>query len=329
MDNRLKERCGLFIKNRNIMKENFKWYNSQLYPLCASLYTEKGLEINPYKIILSKEIIKNNTGIFSSFKGTPLLALATMLSMEENIENTFQEILKIYKILRKEFRSSAYLPLSAFAIYKMVKKNDYDRIAIKAKDIYQKMKSEHPLLTSSEDCGFAVMFAISDKASYVVIEEMEKCYELLRSKFFSANAVQSLSNALALGEEETIKKCNKVVEIFQLLKERNCKFGTGVELSILGLLAMTTDNIEMTVRDIVEVNDLLASIKGFGALGIGKNQRLMYAAILVAQDYKNQCIENVMNIASINSITSIIIAQHAAMTAAMAASMAASSASNR
>lgn len=210
----------------------------------------------------------------------------------------------------------------------MVRGDDYGRVVIKAKDIYQKMKSEHPFITSGEDCGFAVLFAISDKTSYAVIEEMEKCYELLRSKFFSANAVQSISHALALAEEEAIKKCNKVIEIFDSLKERNCKFGTGVELSILGLLAMTTDNIYQTIIDIVEVNEFLHFSKGFGALGIGKTQRIMYAAILVSQEYKNQCTENAMNIATINSITSIIIAQHAAMTAAIAASVAASSSSN-
>ncbi len=76
----LKQRCDLFVKNRDIMKSNFKCDNSMLFPLCASLYAEKGLEIDPNKIKASKEIIKNNTGIFSNFKSTQLLALATMLS---------------------------------------------------------------------------------------------------------------------------------------------------------------------------------------------------------------------------------------------------------
>jgi len=328
MTNTLKQRCELFVKNRDIMKNNFKWDNSMLHPLCASLYTEKTLEVDAFKIKMCKEIIKNNTGIFSNFKSTPFLALATMLSFDENPEGKMQEILKIYEILKKEFRSSVYLPLSAFVISDMVEAFDYERVAKKAKDIYEKMKNEHPFLTSGEDCGFAVMIAMSNLSAHDAIEEMEKCYELLRSMFFSANAVQSISHTLALGEEDAKKKCNKVIDIFEKLKNKNCKYGTGVELSVLGMLAMTTDNIYQLTNDISEVNEFLLSCKGFGALSIGKTQRIMYAAILVAQEYKNQCSEHVMNMATINSVTSIIIAQQVAITAVMASSVAVSTSSN-
>ena len=54
----------------------------------------------------------------------------------------------------------------------------------------------------------------------------------------------------------------------------------------------------------------------------------MYSAILVEQDYKKCCIDQLMNMTSINSITSIVIAQQVAISAAIAASAAASSASN-
>lgn len=323
----LKQRCDLFIKNRDIMKSNFKWDNSMLFPLCASLYAEKGLEINPDKIKSCKEIIKNNTGIFSNFKSTQLLALATMLSLADNIEGKMQEVLKVYEILKKEFRSSVYLPLSAFVISDMVAERDYENVARKANEIYQKMKTEHPFLTSGEDSGFAVLFAISNISSDTAILEMEKCYEILRNKFFSANSVQSLSHTLALGEEDANKKCNSAIEIFEQLKERNLKFGTGMELSVLGILALTSNEIEKIVNDISEISEYLLTYKGFGAFGMGKTHRIMYAAMLASQEYKNQCTENIMNMATVNSVTSIIIAQQAAMAAIIAAS-AASSASN-
>jgi len=324
----LKQRCELFVKNRDIMKDNFRWENSMMFPLCASIYTERGLEMNPNKIKLCKEIIKNNTGIFSSFKGIPFMALVTLLSLEENPESKFSDVLKIYDILRNEFHSSSYLPLSAFVISYISGTDDYVRVAQKSKNIYQKMKNEHPFLTSSEDCGYAVLTALSNLQAEDAIGEMEKCYDILNSKFFSANAVQSLSHTLALGEENSVEKCNKVIDIFDQLKERNCKFGTGVELSVLGLLAITTDNIDKVVNEIVEVNEYLLSCKGFGAFGIGKTQRIMYSAILVSQKNKKQFSEHTMNIAAVNSITNIIIAQQAAMTAVIASSAAASSANS-
>jgi len=324
----LKQRCELFVKNRDIMKDNFRWENSMMFPLCASIYTERGLEINPDKIKLCKEIIKNNTGIFSSFKGIPFMALVTLLSLEDNAESKFSDILKIYDVLRNEFHASSYLPLSAFVISYISETEDYLKVAQKSKDIYQKMKNEHPFLTSSEDSGYAVLTALSNLQADEAIDEMEKCYFILNSKFFSANAVQSLSHTLALGEESSVEKCNKVINIFDQLKERNCKFGTGLELSVLGLLAIITENIDIVVNEIVEVNEYLLSCKGFGAFGIGKTQRIMYSAILVSQENKKHFSEHTMNIAAVNSITNIIIAQQAAMTAVIASSAAASSANS-
>lgn len=327
MKNSLKQRCELFVKNRDILKNHFIWDSAMLHPLCASLYAEKGLEIDTNKIKMCKEIIKKNTGVFSQFKGTAFLALATMLSLEINPESKFQEVLKTYEILKKEFHSSAYLPLTAFVLANMVKSSDYERVVRKSKDIFQRMKKEHPFLTTGEDCGFAVMIAISDLSIDAAIDEMEKCYHLLQGKFF-ANAVQSISHTLALGEEDANKKCNKVIQIFDQLKLKGCKYGTGPELAVLGVLAMATEHTEETTNDICKVNEYLLSCKGFGALSIGKAQRIMYCAILVAHEYKKQHLEHAIGMSTVNSVTSIIIAQQVAVSAAISASVTASSASN-
>lgn len=100
-----------------------------------------------------------------------------------------------------------------------------------------------------------------------------------------------------------------------------------MELSVLGILALTSNNIEKIVNDISEISDYLLTYKGFGAFGMVKTHRIMYAAILVSQEYKNQYFENIMNMATVNSVTSIIIAQQAVMAAIIAAS-AASTANN-
>lgn len=328
MDKSMEQRIELFIKNRDIMKNNFKWESSTLHPLCACLYTEHEIEIDAVKVSESRSIIKNNTNLFSPFRGTSSLALATMLSLEKDPKNKFQNILNAYEILRKEFRSSQYLPLSAFVMANMIEPLKYDGVVLKSKEIYQRMKNEHPFLTSGEDSGFAVMFALSDLTVDKAINEMESCYQELKDNFFSANAVQSLSHTLALGEENTTEKCNRVMDIFNGLKNEGYKFGTGVELAVLGALVLITDDVKKTIEDLIEVSEVLHNSKGFGAFGTGKVQRMMYSAILVEQEYKESYTSQLMNMTSINSITSIIIAQQAAITAAIAASVAASSSNN-
>lgn len=328
MNHSMKQRCELFVRNRDIMKSNFKWDNSALHPLSACLYTEQGLEIDVEKIKSSKIIIKNNAGVFSTFRSTAFLILATMFSLDKFPEDKFHKTLKAYEILKQEFWSSQYLPLSAFVMANRIESFEYERVAQKSKEIYQRMKKEHPFLTSGEDYGFAIMFALSDVTIDKAIDEMERCYQRLKGNFFSANGVQSLSHTLALGEENADEKCNRVMGIFKGLKEKNCKFGTGMELSTLGVLALIAEDMDQTIKDIIEVNEYLLSCKGFGALGTGKVQRLMYSAILVAQEYKKYCIEHLMNMTSINSVTSIIIAQQIAISVVIAASITTSTHSN-
>ena len=54
MDQSLKERTELFVRNRDIIKNNFKWDNSTLHPLCACLYTEQNIDVDANKINLTK-----------------------------------------------------------------------------------------------------------------------------------------------------------------------------------------------------------------------------------------------------------------------------------
>ena len=320
--------CELFVKNRNIMKENFKWDSSQMHPLCASLYSEKGLEIDAERIKECKNIIKRGTGFFSEFKGTAILALATMLSMETDPEGKFRQVTEAYGKLKLEFHSSPYLPLASFVMAEMTNSIEFERIISKAKSIYSSMKKDHPFLTSSEDSGFAVLFALSDLSKERAVTNIEECFSLLKGKFFSSNAVQSLSLALAIGDEPSNNKCDRALDIFNRLKERGCKYGTGVELATLGLLTLASDDVEKIVDEVVESDSYLKSVKGFGAFGTGRPQRLMYAGFLVANEYKKKGMGSVLNTSMISSITSMIIAEQVAVMAAITATAAGASASD-
>lgn len=154
MSDLLKQRTDLFVQNRDIIKSNFKWDNSMLFPLCASLYTEQNLLVDVHKIKAAKNILKNNVGLFSNFRGTVSLVYETMLSLEEYADKIMKNALKAYTSLKREFWSSQYLPLSAFVMAKTVETFDYDKISRKAKHIYQMMKNKHPFLTSVEDVVF-------------------------------------------------------------------------------------------------------------------------------------------------------------------------------
>lgn len=328
MREQLKQTCELFVENKNIMSNNFPWDYSAFHALSASIYMEQNRAIDPNDIKWCKRVIKQNTGIFSNFKNTSFLALASMLSIYDAPEEKFIQVKEVYQLLKKEFYGSAYLPLCAMIISELSKPGEYERVIQKAATIYKNMKAEHPFITSSEDASFAAMFALSSLSVECIGTEMEQCFRLLKGNFFSSNAVQSLSHVLTLGEESAQVKCERTMKIFNRLKEKKYKFGTGMELSTLGLLTLTGAEVEELVHQVIEVYEFLNVSKGFGSFSVGKSYKLMYAAMLVANDYKNMNDSQIMSTAAVTSVTSLVIAEQIAIMAAVSSCAAASSASN-
>lgn len=324
MNHRIEANCQLFIENRDRIKGEFTWENAYMYPLCAALYTAKGRRVNEEKLRDAMDLLKERAGLFSNFRSTVKLAIASMLDFSGNPEKTLNEGLKVYDMLKESFFSSAFLPIAAMIIAQMAEPFRYEEIAQRTRRIYDRMKSNHFFLTSSEDSGFAAMLALSVKGDDVLIEDMEACYDILSSMSMSSNAVQSLSHVLSISEATAESKCRRTVELYGALKEAGCRYGKGYELPTLGVLALSEGDISSITETMVEIDDFLSAQKGFGVFGIGAKQRLMYAGILAQSEYLDK---DVMSAATVSSTVSIIVAQQAAMCAAVAASAAAASAS--
>lgn len=340
MREELKVLCKEFIENRDLAKEAFVWESSYMPPICAGILTDKNQTLTADKLKEYKQMIKDKTGIFSNFRGTGISPMACMLATGDDAEKLLADALEIHEELKKHFWSSQYLPLVSMIVAQMAEKDRYSYIVQRTKQIYDLMKQEHPFLTSSEDGPFAAMLAFAECSPEAITAEVEKCYQILKPKFFSGNAVQSLSHVLALGEGSAEMKCRKLEELFDALKAKGYKYGTDYELATLGALSILPFDTANMVRDVVEVADFLEGQKGYGFLGATKKQRLMHAATLVSKAYVGEQgasltgqflgKENgrIMTSAAINSAIAMIAAEQAAMCAAIAASAAASSASN-
>lgn len=322
----LQKRCEMFIANRDIIKSEFAWETAYIYPLCAGLFTAKGVYANAQALRSCHNLLKQNTGVFSNFRGTSKMATVTSLALSDNPQDKIEQLLFVYSKLKEVFWGSECLTVAASAITDLADPSQYGAIAERTRMIYNRMKAAHPFLTSGEDSAFAALLALSGFNDELIGQEMERCYTILKPGFWSGNAVQSLSHVLALGNEPAEQKCARVTQLFGYLKDHGYKYGTSYELPTLGALALTGADIETLAQEIMEVDNYLKSQKGFGAFGVGAKQRLMYAGMLVMCD----AIPNAqtMEIAALNGIVSLVIAQQAAICAAVAASSAAAAASS-
>lgn len=324
----LQKRCDLFINNRDIIKSAFKWESAYIYPLCASIISSKGKLANVEKMKTCLDLLKQKTGIFSNFRGTSKMATVTMLSFSKFPEKQIEDVLIVYNELKKVFFRSEYLSITAVLVTEFAKPHHYVQIVQNIRNIYNRMKDAHPFLTSSEDITFAALLALSNLDNFYIEKEIEGCYEILKSSFFSKNAVQSLSHVLALGKGYAEQKCNKVMDIYNSLKNHGYKYGTNYELATLGVLALLDVNIEILVEDMIKVDNFLKKQKGFGAFGVGAKQRLMYAGILTMNDYIPDSGTLTIEVAALGGTVALVIAQQSAMIAAMAATSAAASSSS-
>ena len=320
MNERTLARCKNLIKNKETMKSAFAWEDGLTHLACAGIFINKEQTANEEMLLQCKDILKRNTGIFSSFKSTAKPMIVAMLAANENPQLLMERGLKVYDLLKEEFMSSVYLPIAAMIIAQYADEARYAELAQRTRRIYKQMRADHPFLTSGEDSTFCALMALLDKPDEVLLGDAEECYKILKNNFFSSNAVQSLSHVLAMCDGEPENKCQKTMELFQKLKEAGHKYGTSYELPTLGVLAMADGNQDEIAAEMAEIDQWLSEQKGFGFFSsISAKQRLMYAGMIAQQDYIN---DKMMQSAAINGVISLIVAQQAAMCAAITASAA-------
>ena len=314
MRDSLKNKCDLFADNYTKIYESFKWNYTASIRLGALLYTMEDRTADTVEIRLCKDLIKENTGVFSQFRDITNFMTAVMLSLQPEPEGLLKNALEIYHSMKKEgFHSSSYLVLAALTIAKQADPAEFDRIIAAAKSFYDAMKEKHPIITSSDDYGFASLLAMSGKEVGRTISDMEYSYSILKETFAHSNSVQALSQVLAFSDEDTATKCTRVVELYEAMIKRNSKIGSGIELSFLGIGALLNENADELAQEISEVKEYLKVKKGFGYWSISAKERVMFAIALVCEDYLIDTKKNTMELTLANNVANIVLAQQMAM----------------
>lgn len=315
MNDNLKKNFDLFLQNYQLVRQSFNWESSDMIPLSASIYTNKGLNVNIDEIKKCKKLVKETTGFFSNFKGISSLLIFTMLSLQENSEKCLKNSIKIYDILKKQFSSSEYLTDISITLSRLEELN-YEDLALRAKEIYKLMKKSHFFLTGGDDYVYAILFALKNVSIEENNEIIEECYRYLNDEISKGDGIQNLSQVIVLENGADYKKtCDKVFEIRKMLKENKLNIGSEVEVSILSLLASLQMSNKQIVEEITEVYNLLKTQKGFGVFYFSKAGRLMYSAMLVYNTYKKEnLLEDEKKSKNLHSIINSIISEQIPIT---------------
>ena len=74
-------RCRQFIKNKEVIRKEFSWESTYMYPLCAAIFTMNGKEADGGQLKACTELLRQHTGMFSNFRSTARLPIASLMAV--------------------------------------------------------------------------------------------------------------------------------------------------------------------------------------------------------------------------------------------------------
>ena len=329
----MNEKINLFLENNKALEDvkgSWGMYGFQIKS-SALTCTMKNQRVDTDRINLALDIIKKNTSMFSNFRGINKLTTAITISFEDDMEYSLKEIISIYDKLKDEFFTNEYLVMAAQVIFNARYRVNVDDSVRNTRVAYDYMKKHHRFLTGQEDIANAAIIATTSATLEETFNEIEEIYQYLKDNRISySNNIQSLSHILSLINLPSIQKCDEVLAMNSIMKEKKVPL-KDYFIPMLGIITFLADNKENFAMNIADVSMNLKKEKGFGNFALGSNFRNMISATLVSIDYldtldnniKENIIINTNNIALTVAIamqTAVLISSAAAASAAAASS---------
>lgn len=326
-----------FVQARDAIRAAFRMESDYMYPVCASVFLAADRPVEPEELDRCKKLVKGSVGIFSNFRGNIKLPLICMLAAGDDPEDRWEKTQRAYALLKERFFGSEYLALAALLLSDAVREEDLPALAARGRELYQRMKKEHPFLTGQEDSVFALLLAQSPRTDEELIEDMEACYALLDERFPKGDGLQSASHVLSLCPGTPEEKAGRVIALFDAIEAAGGKYGKDRQLPLLAALSLKEAREEELVQNLLEVDERLSVQKGYkGIFGLDRRTRTMHAAMLLCLPEAGESAtaqaaagQSALSLAAAQQATlAMIIAQQALMCALVASSAAASAANS-
>ena len=323
MNQELQRLCEEYIAARDTVGRVFKLEYDVVYPVCANIFLSHGVRAEEERLRACREMIKDNAGVFSSFRGSVYAPCASMLACGSDPERRMAQAAENYRMLKEYFSSGETLVLASMLLTDMAAPEEAREKAERGRAIYQKMKEKHRFLTGQEDSVFAVLMAFSEKSDDAMIDEMEQIFTALDG-MAGKDYLQSAAQILAMSDKPAEEKTARFKELFEALRAAGIKYGKSYELAVLASLSLKDVPIDRLVQDIADISGDLATRKGFkGLFGMDKKTRYMHAAMLATTYYSPSvegdvaALASMVSIVAIQMIITMIIVMNAAHLAAM------------
>lgn len=297
MNQRSKERCDLFIGNRDLAQQGFTWDYSENQAMTAILCTAWNKDVDITLIRGCRRVIRNDMENFSYIQERVLLPAATMLALSIDSRQTFGGLKKLYLMLLEHgFKPSIYLMLGTLSVAKYMPENTFEAIVESAVAIKTKLSKDSwfkglHLEDEVEEVIAVWTVSIGDADTY--LSTAKKAWEYLKDQLTVSNMIHVINNNLFSRQkpEKLQSICEDIKEMYQIFSDMGFKLNQGLEDAPLTTLAILTQSPQKAVEDVLEVYKYLQQRLSFHGGHITREQYLLYAAALTEMEYI-ECMEN-------------------------------------
>lgn len=281
----LEKLCADYIANREAVHKAFRFDNGDLYSVCANIFCAAGRPADTDRLKECRKVIRKHTGCFSKFRSSKVRSiLAAMLALGEKPEDRMTQANDYYRLLKRKFRATEYLVLTAFLLTDLAGKPLTEETAYRGKAIYRRMNQKHRILTDKTDSVFAMLMAYSGKSEDELVEEVESCYHTLKGKSFSSSGAQTAAQVLSMTPGSPEKKTQRLIELYDALQAAGIKYGRSDELGPLAALSLSDTPVPDLVNEISEADEFLKGQKFYDAKKDAE-KRIMHAVMIVSDLY--------------------------------------------
>ena len=307
MEPKLEKRCEEYIANRDAVKKAFLLDNKDLYDVCASIFCACNHAADTVRLKECRKIIRKKTKPFSGFRSSKVRAvLASMLSIGDDPEKRMDQANESFRLLKRHFKKSEYLVLTAFLFDDLANKTLSEEDVIRGKEIYDRMNEKHRFLTDKTDSVFAMLLAYSDKAEEELIDEIETYYTILKEKFSSNGSRQTAAQVLAMAAGSPEEKAQRVIDLYDALQDQGVQYGHSETLPPLAALSLSDTPVPVLVEEISAADEFLKSKRNYGIEKTETEKRAMHAVMIVSDQFEGP---NRVNVTAMTNVLDMLIAK--------------------
>lgn len=316
MDKKLKDFLERFMYNQELLRSRYKFESASACALAAVESTARGRDLEIETLEKAEDLLKKETGIFSSYRGVLRIIVLSKLSSSRYPERLLKESLEVREILKNYFIPGDYTALLSLLLPELC--TYVEEAVVFGKEIYEGIKRDHRFLTGGEDILLSCLIAATTKKDIRILDDIENCFRQLKDHIDAyQDSRQMVAEVLCMGERDIRFNIVRFLRLHDELKEAGYKVPGDMKLSSLAALALSEIPISDALDTIKQIDAFLAKQKPYkGIFSFNKRDRIAHSAALTSAYFSGYDPDNTALIAL---AVSMIAEAHAAAAAAAAA----------